>query len=229
MTSGRRELTENEHRALSGASRQALVRALADSAAPVDAPLLAERVRLHVNTVRWHLGVLAQAGLVIEQRAPAVGRGRPRHLYSLREPRHPDEPGGALLVDVLVDAIAGEIPPGRLEEAGRRRGRELVEPRVGGSAPSALADVVQLLRRLGFQPRLQRSPAGRRIAMRPCPLGEHAADRTEVVCPVHLGLIRGALERAEAPLRVAALEPFARPDLCVAHLEPAVARRVVSE
>jgi len=40
------------------------------------------------------------------------------------------------------------------------------------------------------------------------------------VCPLHLGLIQGVLETLDAPVEASALEPFVRPDLCLAHLRP---------
>lgn len=49
---------------------------------------------------------------------------------------------------------------------------------------------------------------------------ELAEKRPAVVCPIHLGLMRGALESWRAPLTVTRLEAFAEPDLCVAHLAP---------
>jgi predicted ArsR family transcriptional regulator len=39
-----------------------------------------------------------------------------------------------------------------------------------------------------------------------------------VVCPIHLGLMRGVLESAGASVAVDDLAPFVEPDLCVAHL-----------
>ena len=48
-----------------------------------DAQDLAVRLGLHANTVRWHLGVLADAGLVESQPAPRPSPGRPRILYRL--------------------------------------------------------------------------------------------------------------------------------------------------
>jgi len=42
-----------------------------------------------------------------------------------------------------------------------------------------------------------------------------------VVCPIHLGLMRGAMEAWESPVTVDRLEAFAEPGLCVAHLAPA--------
>jgi predicted ArsR family transcriptional regulator len=44
-----------------------------------------------------------------------------------------------------------------------------------------------------------------------------------VVCPVHLGLMRGVLESAGAAVTVDRLDPFVHPDLCVAHLADAPA------
>jgi predicted ArsR family transcriptional regulator len=218
----------DRHRALSDKSRLALLRVLEASSRPLGVPELAERVGLHANTVRWHLGVLVAAGLATEQRSSASGRGRPSHSYVLVPGALDDRPGGyRLLAEVLAEALelgrgdAGEA----VEEAGRRRGRMLVQPRLGDrgiTAKDATAEIVRLLEVFGFQPRAQREPGGQRIAMRPCPFGETAANHAAIVCPAHLGLMRGALETLQAPLEATRLEPYARPDLCVAHLEPRV-------
>jgi len=49
-----------------------------------------------------------------------------------------------------------------------------------------------------------------------------AAARTnpEVVCSVHLGLLRGTLSRLGAPPTAAGLVPFVQPELCLAQLTP---------
>jgi hypothetical protein len=39
-----------------------------------------------------------------------------------------------------------------------------------------------------------------------------------VVCPIHLGLMQGALEAWQAPVTVDRLEAFAEPDVCLAHI-----------
>ena len=41
-----------------------------------------------------------------------------------------------------------------------------------------------------------------------------------MICGVHLGLMRGALEALGAPLEATRLEPFVAPHLCLAHLTP---------
>ena len=56
------------HRALSDATRLTLLGALEQSVGSLDAHVLAVRVGLHVNTVRWHLRILRDAGLVVEEK-----------------------------------------------------------------------------------------------------------------------------------------------------------------
>ena len=50
--------------------------------------------------------------------------------------------------------------------------------------------------------------------LRRCPLLDTARAYPEVVCSLHLGLVRGALERVGADPDVAALEPFAERGAC---------------
>jgi predicted ArsR family transcriptional regulator len=47
---------------------------------------------------------------------------------------------------------------------------------------------------------------------------ELAETRKAVICPIHLGLMQGALETWGAPVTVDRLDAFAEPDLCLAHL-----------
>ena len=129
-----------------------------------------------------------------------------------------------MLAEVLVDALAHREPDsaGTLEAAGRVRGRMLVRPRLGVgegvSAAEAIASVVRMLQGFGFEARLERTEAGERIAMRPCPFGEMASSHSSIVCPVHLGLMRGMLDALGAPVEATSLEPFVEPHLCVARL-----------
>src|SRR5215471_14572374 len=70
---------------------------------------LGRRLGLHENTVRWHLGILAGAGLV--ESAPATdGRpGRPRILYRVRPGAGAAARGDEhrLLATILTGAVAG--------------------------------------------------------------------------------------------------------------------------
>jgi predicted ArsR family transcriptional regulator len=81
---------------------------------------------------------------------------------------------------------------------------------------------VDTLAELGFEPE-RRSPdqGSDQIALRNCPFLDLVESRTHVVCPIHLGLMQGAMKAAKSPFTVERLEPFVEPGLCLAHLAPA--------
>ncbi|MGP1674531.1 MAG: hypothetical protein ACTS8Z_04880 [Candidatus Limnocylindrales bacterium] len=87
------------------------------------------------------------------------------------------------------------------------------------TAVDAVDRLVTLLDHAGFAPE-RPAGAGDPIRLRHCPFGPLAREHRDVVCGVHLGLMRGALREMGAPLDAVRLEPFVAPDLCVAHLGP---------
>jgi predicted ArsR family transcriptional regulator len=211
------------HRALSDPSRARILALLVDEG-PLDARELAAHVGLHVNTVRVHLNALADAGLVAGETRPPSGRGRPRVAY--RATAAAGDEGGRrsrLLAEILTALVAryGAEAATQLEEIGEAWGRYLVDapPRFSSADDErAVAKLLELLTELGFQPQLERGTRGRRILMRPCPFLELAREHQDVICPIHLGLMRGALAEVGARTRATKLEPFVRSDLCVARL-----------
>jgi predicted ArsR family transcriptional regulator len=211
------------HRALSDPSRARILAELADHG-PLDARELAERVGLHVNTVRVHVNALAEAGLVESETMPSQGRGRPRVAY--RATSAAGDVGARryqLLAEMLTALVArfGSEAAAQLEEIGEAWGRYLVEgppPYAGLSDREAVERLIALLAEIGFQPQLEEVGRGRRILMKPCPFLELARAHQEVICPIHLGMMRGALDELGAKTRATKLEPFVRPDLCVARL-----------
>ncbi|MGW9396197.1 helix-turn-helix transcriptional regulator [Streptomyces sp. NPDC055642] len=60
--------------------------------------------------------------------------------------------------------------------------------------------------------------AGRRLRLHHCPFREVAERRPDIVCAIHLGLMRGTVETLRAPLTAESLEPFVTPHVCVATL-----------
>jgi predicted ArsR family transcriptional regulator len=54
--------------------------------------------------------------------------------------------------------------------------------------------------------------------LRHCPFLDLTSTASRIVCPVHLGLMQGAMEQLDPTMSVRNLQPFAEPDLCVAHL-----------
>lgn len=183
---------------------------------PMGIAELAASLGVHANTVRFHLDTLVENGQVEPVEPDRSGPGRPAALF--RAVRRMD-PGGPrrfrMLAEILTRSLAaGPTPARRAAEAGRDWG-------LGLPAPSArekpLTHLVSLLDDLGFAP--EQDPRDRRrIGLRHCPFLELAETYAAVVCPIHLGLMRGVMESAGSSVTVESLEPFVEPDLCVAHL-----------
>ncbi len=217
---------QQRHRALSSASRSRLLAVLRATAAPMAVRELADAVDLHPNTAREHLDQLVEAGLVRRATARAAGRGRPGLRYAA-EPEAPSDDSRAHRA--LAAALASELaqrPDARsaATHAGERWGAAAAralpdtvsggEPRPDDSA--ALDRLVGLLADAGFSP--SRLDATDAIGLHSCPFGSLAHERGDVVCNVHLGLIRGALRELGAPFDAVRLEPFVEPGLCLAHV-----------
>jgi predicted ArsR family transcriptional regulator len=206
------------HRALADPSRERIVDELRAEQGGLDAQELGARLGLHANTVRWHLGVLRDAGLVSAERAPRSTPGRPKTVYRLRpEIAEPATDEYRLLASVLTAALARDADAaGKAETAGWRWGRYLA-PRRPPFAPipdeAAVDEVVRVLDQQGFSP----EAVGGEIRLRRCPYLELAEQHPEVVCSVHKGLIAGALDEMGSELETV-LEPFVEPTLCVVRL-----------
>jgi predicted ArsR family transcriptional regulator len=216
------------HRALSEPSRVRILEAVQEAEGPLDARELGRHVGLHLNTVRSHLRVLAEAGLVSARREQRSRPGRPRVLYEAAAEPLDDHALASyrLLAQILASSLAGteRDPSARAEEAGRVWGAHLVRkppPYASISDEETLDEIVRLHEQFGFRPELRRAKSGQEIVLKRCPFQELATSYQAVICPLHLGLMRGAL--AELGTGVAAdwLEPFAEPGACVGHLTEA--------
>lgn len=183
-------------------------------------------MRLHPNTVRFHLDTLVETGAaertVEDRRQP----GRPRILYAARTTSAPA--GGRrylLLAKILASYLAAETPQPR--EAARRAGvawgRYLADkppPFRRVDAARATEQLVRGLDDIGFAPEAVPASAETQILLRHCPFREIAEEYREVVCSIHLGLMQGLLTEIRAPVEVTRLDPFVEPNLCVARLAP---------
>lgn len=216
------------YRALSSPVRARMLELLRDEP-DLAAAVLAERLGLHVNTVRRHLNLLEEAGLVeviVEDRDRP---GRPKLLYravaypGLSEPG-PGEGGYRFLAQVLASHLdaTSEDPSAAAEQAGHAWGSFLVDKPAPFRTPEpdgAITQLVELLDRFGFTPELDRTdPDKPEIVLRRCPFLEVAREHQDVVCAVHLGLMRGALEELGVDVQARDLIPWADPDACIAQL-----------
>jgi predicted ArsR family transcriptional regulator len=208
-------------------SRLRVLEELRASSDPLDVAQLAERTRLHTNTVRFHLASLEQARVIERQEEKRTVPGRPRLMYAAipgAEPRSADR-GYRLLAHILASYLAGSAPdPARLAlEAGQAWGRYLADrpaPFADVSPEEATRQILALLTELGFDPETHQEDGKTRILLHRCPFREVAESNRDIVCSVHLGLLRGALREMGAPLRATRLEPMVKPSLCIAHLLP---------
>jgi predicted ArsR family transcriptional regulator len=185
----------------------------------VSVAALVRLTRLHENTVREHLNALVGTGRVRRSRAPVDGRGRPAWLYQSWE-GGAEEAEYAGLAAALSRAVASSaVDPAALAEAhGRDWGRDMVvRRRDDDGSTSAAAVVVATLDDLRFAPRVA-PEAPTVVRLERCPLLETAHRFPDVVCAVHLGMVRGVLERLGESSEGTELRPFAEPGACLLEL-----------
>ena len=201
----------------------AVVRA---SATPLSVETIAGRLGVHVNTVRFHLDALIEAGRV--ERSPADTRreGRPPLLYRASRTMDRGAPSNYRLPAMILTghlAVTTGDPATVATELGRAWGPSLAEqpPRAVPLKPvTAAKRLVGILDDLGFQPEPLVAGSGDRIRLRHCPFLDLVDSHAEVICALHLGLMQGALAAMPASITVDRLEPFTEPDVCTAYLAP---------
>ena len=204
--------------------RQAVLGVLRTSSTALSISEIAEELAIHPNTARFHLEALAADGQVEAVETERTKTGRPPLMFRVVPGMDPTGPRDyRMLAGILADTLAGQPNAARQAiGAGRAWGLHSAEPASTRSRRQAVNRLTNLLTDLGFAPEKRSSTKGAgEIGLRNCPFLELAETRRDVVCPVHLGLMQGALSSWGAPITVDALTPFAEPDLCVAHLAPA--------
>ena len=219
---------ERPYVALGVRSRRRLLEVLRRASGPLGAAELAATVGLHVTTARAHLRVLEAAGLVVRTVRPPTGPGRPRQFYAPAAADGRDD-AHRELAEMLAGALGAGGAQGRrrAEHAGRRwAAREVPDT---GRLPwdEAVEAIGELFRRVGFAPR-RIAADGYRLALESCPFRDVARAQPDIVCTLHLGLMRGALTRLGLPEagESAQLQPFVAPELCMVDIpRPLGARR----
>lgn len=213
--------TTARHRALAHPRRVQVLELLRAARDGLDVTELARRSGLHPNTIRAHLDKLTAAELVVGVPVRDGGRGRPSIRYRATEP---DEDGYRLLSSMLATALSTgdhDGPAPAAEAAGRRWGQQLTQvPDPEATAEQQLTApeaVTVLFDRLGFAP----AGDGDRIVLHACPYRDLAEQHPDVICGLHLGLLRGALDVHGTSGDHAWLDPFVTPTRCVAGLATA--------
>lgn len=190
--------------AAAGASRALVLEALRSHSRPMAAEAIAGVVGLSVNTVRFHLDRLRREGTVTRRSTGPDGPGRPHLLYRAVAAEAVE---GAAAYRLLAELLAeGLVRTGNTQatvEAGRSWADRLVaahDPSVGASGGAdqngaAVARVVELFEDGGFAPELLADASS--VALHRCPFIQLATTRADVVCTLHLGFVRGVLQRLQ--------------------------------
>jgi predicted ArsR family transcriptional regulator len=197
---------------------------LRSSPSPMSILAIASRIGLHPNTVRFHLRSLVGDGRVDQVDDARRVPGRPALRFRAHVGMDPTGPRNyELLAAALVGLLATDPDPGgRATDAGRTLGRGLVGSDPVSEQGAVMSDqraagrLMALLDDLGFAPERDPTRAGA-IGLRHCPFLDLVPEHAEVICPLHLGLMQGAMDALGAGITVTRLEPFAEPDLCLAH------------
>jgi predicted ArsR family transcriptional regulator len=216
------------HKALAADSRLALLDALDQADGPLDAAEAGRRVGLHRNTARVHLDQLADAGLVGREAEQRSSPGRPRVLYSKSSTAgaaaRPDENADDIdyreLARVLAAQLARSADAGHQAELAGRRWAAAIDqanlPSEPVSSEAAIETVTGIMDDLGFRPVAD----DHRILLRRCPFAELAREQRQVICGVHLGMLKQTFESLDTPITVDRLDSLVQDDplLCVVHL-----------
>ncbi|WP_234411028.1 helix-turn-helix transcriptional regulator [Nocardioides terrigena] len=202
-------------------SRSAILEHLRAQPEPVTQAALVTITGLHGNTVREHLDALVRSGLARRVRAEPNGRGRPAWLYDAISEESTSEYAGLAAALAASIARTSRHPGEDAAAAGEAWGHELARDRAGAAPDPAAARgaVLDLLEDLGFDPH-QDAEDPSRVRLARCPLLAAAHRHPEVVCGVHLGLVRGALEEYGADPAGSDLVPFAAPGACLLVVPP---------
>lgn len=212
------------HRALADPSRNRIYVEILDDG-PLEVLELAARVGLHPNSVRSHLTALQDAGLVTSERTTVTGPGRPPLSYRSTGVEQTEMRRYQLLAEILTGLVtrSGAHARSELEQVGEAWGRLLVEPPPPYTTlerDQAIDLLVGLLEERGFTPTHSADGDITCVTMASCPFLELARRHPNVVCPIHLGLMRGALAELRSDLTAIRLEQFVTPSTCMAHLAP---------
>lgn len=195
---------------------QAVLECLIEQDDLVSVTQLSTLIGSHPNTIREHLATLCGSGLATREHGRSPGRGRPPWHYratALALSHGADYQGLAVALAEQLERMSLD-PRDAAIEAGERWGMALVDP---DEAPATSSDgvrsrVLSMLDELGFDP--DPEPCDGRVRLRSCPMLGAAERKPDVVCSVHLGLVRGVVKHAGGDPDATEMLAFYEPNSC---------------
>ncbi|MBM7829828.1 putative ArsR family transcriptional regulator [Agromyces cerinus] len=191
-------------------SRVALLHRLQQRAEQTVAELAAA-VDLHHNTTREHLQRLIDDGFVTAHPEHRTSRGRPRMLYSAATGNIDEMNRPALRrLRNAIERNAVERPAGSRDDGG-----------LGRDAMRQIDALSDHLDQCGFDQDLDRAQLTAEqveVNLAGCPFQSMVDEHGDVVCSVHLGVIRSVLTHADGPIEARELLPLTATGCCTLQL-----------
>ncbi len=198
-------------------ARQDVLDLVVDAEGGMTVAEVAKATGAHPNTVREHLDALVQCGHLARAQLPAVGRGRPPMIYRAVPGTRPIGPEYRILAQLLIEHLAVHSP----EQSVRAdHSRSAAEDWFARRAAEEIAAAPTGIPVQGtVPPELACGADGVTLRLERCPVLDLARRYPEVVCSVHLGLLRGSLA-GTLDVEKIELRPFAEAGACVLRLPP---------
>jgi predicted ArsR family transcriptional regulator len=157
---------------------------------------LADSAGVHENTVRAHVAVLEDAGLIAGEPRPVAGPGRPGIQYRLTPAGERLDYDFLGLAELLAAAVGrAGMSPAQLREIGREWGRYLT----GRPGQYDLRRrVPEILRGLEFDATVEEG----HVRLTGCPCRTVAPDRPQLICELATGVLDGVLGASGSTQRV---------------------------
>lgn len=201
------------YRALAEPARRKILLHLKEAGSPCDVITLSDALGLHPNTVRGHLELLEMAGLVDRTTRQTRRPGRPPLLYSARSAvTDPEARAYRILAEMLSSTLSATAPDpsAAAEAAGTTWGRTHAQEHPRDTDP--IGSLIGMLEEMGFEHEVTVDGARLQLDLVGCPYRDLATRNREVICALHLGVMRGAGEAVG--VEVEELQPFLEPSLC---------------
>lgn len=181
---------------------------------------IAQKLDMHINTVRAHLDELCDMRAVVTERKQSGRRGRPSVVFHARVPASNvllDE--HAELINTLAELLGDpndENALQRAEEIGVQWARRLNRSGVPwSSVAEASESLVRVLRRLGFDPHTHTiADDATNITVHACPFSSERQPPSQLVCSIHRGFLTEVLGPCSDGTAEVELHPQAQPSAC---------------
>ncbi|MBI3429020.1 MAG: hypothetical protein HY050_02970 [Actinobacteria bacterium] len=200
--------------------RRIILSSLRSKKRPIRVQDLALELGFHENTIREHLEGLALSHYAQRVPIPSQGRGRPSQGYqplddfiSQVEPEAREYASLALVLARQL-AVRGQDSKTVAVLAGEAWAEEFKELDTlpSKNAGKSRRRIFEILKALGFSPKS--NVEKKLIKLETCPLLAAARREPEIVCSVHLGLIRGLVSHSGGNPNEVKLTQFAEYGSC---------------